>query len=70
MILFSKKYYFSSLAKPSSLDYYLLKKDSINDKYIIIDIAENIPVKNNFDTLVNLYPDNTNNETLIFDYNG
>jgi hypothetical protein len=58
------------LAKPSSSDYYLLKKESIDDKYILIDISENIPVNDNFVAIVNLYPENKNNNTQIFDYNG
>ena len=69
-VLYPNKHYFSSLAKPSSSDYYLLKKESIDDKYILIDISENIPVNDNFVAIVNLYPENKNNNTQIFDYNG
>jgi len=69
-VLYPNKHYFSSLAKPASSDYYLLKKESIEDKYLLIDISENIPVNDNFVAIVNLYPENKNNSAQIFDYNG
>ena len=69
-VLYPNKHYFSSLSIPSSSDYYLLKKESIDDKYILIDISENIPVNDNFVAIVNLYPENKNNNTQILDYNG
>ena len=69
-VLYPNKHYFSSLSIPSSSDYYLLKKESIDDKYILIDISENIPVNDNFVAIVNLYRENKNNNTQILDYNG
>ena len=48
MEIYPGKYYFSCLEKNNSKDYYLINK-KIKDNYIIIDVAENIPVKNSFD---------------------
>ena len=76
MEIYPNKFYFSSLAKNNSHDYYLINKQSDQDNYFIIDIAENIPVKNYFDFQVEFYPENklyqNVNEPQIqkIDYNG
>ena len=71
--IYPNKYYFSGLDKIDSYDYYLINKKSDADKYIVIDIAESIPVKNTFNyTLINLNErkDLKENDIQQLDYNG
>ena len=75
MEIYPNKYYFSSLAKINSTEYYLIKKKSEKDNYLIIDISESIPVKNNFDfekqyCLENIDINLKENPIQEFDYYG
>ena len=74
MEIYPNKYYFSSLAKNNSQDYYLITKQSAQDNYLIIDIAENIPVKNSFDFQTKFYPESKSNINDVpiqkFDFHG
>ena len=71
--IYPNKYYFSGLDKIDSYDYYLIKKKSEEDKYLVIDIAESLPVKNNFNYSVNYANRNIHlkeNEIQEINYNG
>ena len=76
--IYQNKFYFSDINNIKKEDYYIIKKQSNFDKYIIIDLAENIPVLNNLEIKNELFKDNINklnknsDEDLIteFDFNG
>ena len=75
MKIIPNKYYFSSLEKNNSQDFYIIKKQNQHDKYLVIDIAENIPVKNSFIFKKVLYPENNKkyldeSKMQEFDYHG
>ena len=72
MEIYPNKYYFSCLEKNNSKDYYLINKN-IKDNYIIIDVAENIPVKENFDFQIKEINSNkmiVGSNIQKFDYHG
>lgn len=74
---YQNKFYYSGINNGIKEDYYIIKRQSDLIKYIIIEIAENIPVLNNFYIRKELFKDNNelnenSDENLIkeFDYNG
>ena len=68
--LYPKTYYYRSMEEPSSTDYYYIQKSSKNDTHIIIDMAENIPVYDNFFVIVNPENEKTEKNMQVLDYNG
>jgi hypothetical protein len=76
MEIYENKFYYSEINNINKEDYYIINKQSDLDKYIIVDIAEKIPVLNNLEIRKELFKNNINskilNDDLIqeIDYNG
>ena len=75
MQIFQNNFYYSNINNPNKEDIYTIYRQSNNDKYVIIDIAENIPVLNSFKIRKELFKDNKNiinGDSIIYelDYNG
>ena len=76
MVIYPNKYFFSSLTKSNSKDSYLISKQSEQDNFLIIDIAESIPVNNELFIQDEFYPEKKfrnnleENQIKEFDYYG
>ena len=75
MKIYPNKFYYSEINNVNKEDYYLIYKQSSQDNYIIIDIAEKIPVLNNLEIKKELFKEINKDvltEDLIqeFVYNG
>ena len=76
MEIYKNKFYYSEMNSINKEDYYIINKQSNLDKYIIVDIAEKIPVLNNLEISSELLNNNINSEILKedliqeIDYNG
>ena len=76
MTIYPNKYFFSSLTKINPKDFYLISKQSEQDNFLIIDIAQSIPVNNEIFIQEEFYPEKKfrnnleENKIKEFDFHG